>query len=135
MHFTDLALANSWLLYRQDNRERGTPRKGIMQFLQFRMEVAQAYLTKRDTDVEQVQEENAPISQQKGKRHQATPIPGVSVRTTAAAHLPEVVDLKNPMRCRVKGCSGKSCVQCVTCNVFLCLQSGRNCYAAFHTGK
>lgn len=32
-------------------------------FLEFRMTVAQAYLTKRDTDVEHVQEENAHLSQ------------------------------------------------------------------------
>lgn len=31
MHFTDLALANSWLLYRKDL----TPKKNIKQFLEF----------------------------------------------------------------------------------------------------
>ncbi|KAA0721343.1 hypothetical protein E1301_Tti019757 [Triplophysa tibetana] len=35
MHFTDVALANSWLLYRRDHTVRATPRKGIMQFLEF----------------------------------------------------------------------------------------------------
>lgn len=38
MHFTDVALANSWLLYHQDHTVRGTPRKAIMQFQEFRME-------------------------------------------------------------------------------------------------
>lgn len=134
MHFTDLALANSWLLYHQDNIERGTPRKGIMQFLEFRITVAQAYLTKCDTDVEHVLEDNAhPL--QHGKNHRVTPVPHVSVRTTRASHLPEMVNLKNPMRCREKGCSGKSRVRCMTCNVFLCLRTERNCFAAFHTGQ
>ncbi|KAK7926059.1 hypothetical protein WMY93_008369 [Mugilogobius chulae] len=47
MHFTDLALVNSWMLYRRDNLERGTPKKTIMTFLQFRMVVAQVFLSKR----------------------------------------------------------------------------------------
>ncbi|XP_063749777.1 piggyBac transposable element-derived protein 3-like [Eleginops maclovinus] len=45
MHFTDLALANSWILYRKDCQERGTPRKAFMQFLEFRMVVAQVFLS------------------------------------------------------------------------------------------
>ncbi|KAJ8277155.1 hypothetical protein GJAV_G00072040 [Gymnothorax javanicus] len=35
MHFTDLALANSWLLYRKDLTICGAPKKSIMQFLEF----------------------------------------------------------------------------------------------------
>lgn len=54
MHFTYLALANSWQLYHQDGNERGTLRKGIMQ-------------ARCDTDVEPVQVENAHLWQQ-GKK-------------------------------------------------------------------
>ncbi|KAG7494019.1 hypothetical protein JOB18_021211 [Solea senegalensis] len=131
MHFMDLALANSWLLYRRDNQENGTPRKGIMKFLEYRMDVAQVFLNKcKVTDAE---EERA-HRPEPGPRFRVTPIPNISVRTASAGHLPEVANLKNPMRCRLQGCTGKSRVHCLTCNVFLCLQSGRNCYEAFHTG-
>ncbi|TWW54301.1 hypothetical protein D4764_0194800 [Takifugu flavidus] len=44
MHFTDLALANSWLLYRKDLATCGAPRKSIMQFLEFRIDVARTFL-------------------------------------------------------------------------------------------
>uniref|UniRef100_A0A3Q3QJ73 PiggyBac transposable element-derived protein domain-containing protein n=1 Tax=Monopterus albus TaxID=43700 RepID=A0A3Q3QJ73_MONAL len=115
MHFLDLALANSWLLYRQDNTLCGTPKRDMMQFLQFRMTV------------------NAHPLQQ-GSRHQITPVPHVSIRTTSTKHLPEMVNLKNPMRCRQTGCSGKSRVRCMTCNMFLCLQTERNCFAIFQSG-
>ncbi|XP_045889736.1 piggyBac transposable element-derived protein 3 isoform X2 [Micropterus dolomieu] len=138
MHFTDLALANSWLLYRQDNIDIGTPRKGIMQFLEFRMTVAQAYLSKCNSDGQHVLLEHAHPSTtppQQGPRRQVTPVRHISSRTTSACHLPEMVNLRNPMRCREKGCSGKSRVRCVTCNVFLCLQTERNCFAAFHTAQ
>ncbi|KAM3836150.1 piggyBac transposable element-derived protein 3 [Diretmus argenteus] len=132
MHFMDLALANSWLLYRRDNQENGTPRKAIMKFLEFRMDVAQVFLNKRDVTDAEGESAHHP---QPGQRSRVTPVPHISERTTSAAHLPEVVNLKNPMRCRLQGCPGKSRVHCMTCDVFLCLQSGRNCYEAFHTGK
>ncbi|KAM3858926.1 piggyBac transposable element-derived protein 3-like [Diretmus argenteus] len=129
MHFMDLALANSWLLYRKDQRQRRVPEKRIMQFLEFRMEVARAYLAKQGCDeVKQEQEDDEPH-----KDRRFTPLPPVSVRIASAGHLPDMVDLKNPMRCRLKQCTGKSRVRCVTCNVFLCLQTSRNCYAAFHS--
>uniref|UniRef100_A0A8C1QN76 PiggyBac transposable element-derived protein domain-containing protein n=1 Tax=Cyprinus carpio TaxID=7962 RepID=A0A8C1QN76_CYPCA len=123
MHFMDLALANSWLLYRRDNQENGTPRKSIMKFLEFRMVVAQVFL----------KNENIHLPPP-GKKSQVATIPHISVRSSAA-HLPEMVALKNPMRCRAQGCTGKSHVRCMTCNVHLCLQSERNCFAAFHTGQ
>ena len=44
MHFIDLALANAWFQYRQDAASNGTPKKDIMQFLDFRVSVAQVYL-------------------------------------------------------------------------------------------
>ncbi|XP_048041390.1 piggyBac transposable element-derived protein 3-like isoform X1 [Megalobrama amblycephala] len=138
MHFMDLALANSWLLYRRDNQENGTPRKSIMKFLEFRMVVAQVFLSKCDVlhegaHVREEENENGHLPPP-GKKSRVAPIPHISVRSSAA-HLPEMVALKNPMRCRAQGCTGKSRVRCMTCNVHLCLQSERNCFAAFHTGQ
>lgn len=46
----------------------------IIQFLEFRMMVAQAYLSKCGTNVEDAQEENAHILQQ-GNKHQVTLVP------------------------------------------------------------
>ncbi|XP_013882896.1 piggyBac transposable element-derived protein 3 isoform X2 [Austrofundulus limnaeus] len=132
MHFTDLALVNSWLLYRRDQQDHGAPPKSIMRFLEFRMAVAQVFLNKRDLllHAEPGREEERPP--QSGRRSRVVPVPHVSIRTCSAAHLPEMADLKNPKRCRGQGCSGKSRVRCTKCNVFLCLQSERNCFAAFH---
>lgn len=134
MHFTDLALANSWLLYRKDLTVNGTPKKNIMQFLEFRMEVAMTFLAQRDNDNSDFSEqEDDPDVSVQGKKRPVKAVPHVSVHRRANAHLPEVVQLKNAARCRAKGCSGKTRVQCVTCKVFLCLQADRNCYKAFHT--
>ena len=137
MHFMDLVLVNSWLLYRRDNQENGTPRKAIMKFLEFRMVVSQVFLSKcdvlhKDACVAEVENEYGHLPPP-GKKSQVTPIPHVSVRSSAA-HLPEMVVLQNPMHYREQGCTGKSCVRCMTCFVHLCLQSERSCFAAFHNG-
>ena len=138
MHFTDLALVNSWVLYRRDNQENGTPKKAIMTFLEFRMVVAQVFLSKCDVLREgaliaEEDVENGDL-QPPARKSRVVPIPHISVRSNTA-HLPEMVALKNPMRCRAQSCTGKSRVRCTTCNVYLCLQSERNCFAAFHTSQ
>ncbi|XP_049453042.1 piggyBac transposable element-derived protein 3 [Epinephelus fuscoguttatus] len=136
MHFTDLALANSWILYRKDLTTCGAPKKSVMQFLEFRMEVARTVLAQHhsqesDADLSEVSEEEDNPKQ--GKKRPVPTVPHVSVRRRANAHLPEMISLKNAARCRAAGCTGRTRVRCVTCKVFLCLQTDRNCYTAFHT--
>lgn len=134
MHFTDVALANSWLLYRQDCKARGTPRSGIMQFLEFRMDVAKTFLAQHSNaqDDHSELEDNTHLSEPE-KRRPLMAVPHISVRKRSNGHLPEVVDLKNAARCRATGCSGRTRVRCATCKVYLCLQAARNCYTVFHT--
>ncbi|KAF3840286.1 hypothetical protein F7725_019003 [Dissostichus mawsoni] len=136
MHFTDLALANSWLLNRKDLAICAAPKKSIMQFLEFRTEMATTLLAQHhgqgsDADLSEQSEEEDNSNQ--GKKRPVTAVPHVSVRRRANAHLPEMISLKNAARCRVAGCTGRTRVRCVTCKVFLCLQGDRNCYTAFHT--
>ncbi|KAF3697416.1 Chimeric ERCC6-PGBD3 protein Chimeric CSB-PGBD3 protein [Channa argus] len=62
MHFTDLALANSWLLYCKDLSICGTPKNSIVQFLEFLMEVARTLLAQHhsqedDADLSELSEE------------------------------------------------------------------------------
>ncbi|GLD46308.1 piggyBac transposable element-derived protein 3-like protein [Lates japonicus] len=130
MHSTDLALANSWLLYRKDLTVCGAPKKSIMQFLEFRTEVARTLLAQHHS-----QEDDTSLSElsegedsKQGKKRMVTAVPHVSVRRRANAHLPEMISLKN-----AAGCTGRTRVHCTTCKVFLCLQADRNCYTAFHT--
>ena len=156
MHFTDLALANSWLLYRQDLTTRGAQRKNVMQFLEFRMDVAKTFLSHCGGGGDPSREAGGGAESSEGtecgegarrrrrssvaeedrgekRRRPVQELPHVSARRRANAHLPEVIGLKNAARCRAEGCSGKSRVQCSTCKVFLCLQTNRNCYSAFHS--
>ena len=136
MRFTDLALANSWLLYRKDLAICAAPKKSIMQFLEFRTEMATTLLAQHhgqgsDADLSEQSEEEDNSNQ--GKKRPVTAVPHVLVRRRANAHLPEMISLKKAARCRVAGCTRRTRVRCVTCKVFLCLQGDRNCYTAFHT--
>lgn len=89
MHFTDLALANSWLLYHKDLTECGTLKKNIMHFLEFRMEVATSFLAQHDNDNSEFSEDNEPDVPVQGKKHPVKPMPHISVCRRANAHLPE----------------------------------------------
>lgn len=44
MHFIDLAVVNSWILYKQDLKRRNTPAKNISQLLDFRITLAHELL-------------------------------------------------------------------------------------------
>ncbi|TWW69454.1 Homeodomain-interacting protein kinase 2 [Takifugu flavidus] len=110
MHFTDLALANSWLLYRKDLATCGAPRKSIMQFLEFRMDVARTFLAQHhsqeeDADSPELSEGDDDSSE--SKKRPVMAVPHVSVRRRANAHLPEMIQallkLKNldPEICNV----------------------------------
>ncbi|TWW55043.1 hypothetical protein D4764_09G0000920 [Takifugu flavidus] len=131
----DLALANSWLLYRKDLATCGAPRKSIMQFLEFRIDVARTFLAQHhsqedDADFPELSEGEDDSLERKKRPVMA--VPHVSVRRRANAHLPEMVNMKNAARCRAAGCTGRTRVRCVTCKVFLCLQTERNCFLEFH---
>jgi len=78
MHFTDLALANSWLVYCKDLTVCGTPKKSIMQLLEFRMEVAKTFLAQRDNGVP---EDDADLSEQR-KKCPVKAVRHVSIRRT-----------------------------------------------------
>jgi len=51
MHFVDLALVNAWFLYRQDMVARDARAKDIMQYLMFRMDVAETFMATVDTPI------------------------------------------------------------------------------------
>lgn len=135
MHFTDVALVNSWLLYHRDNHENGTPRKAIMKFLEFQMIVAQVFLKKcdvlhEDAFVADAENENGHLPPP-AKRSRVTPVPHFSVRFSTS-HLPEMVALKKTHALQSARLLWEIC-RCMTCTVCLCLQSERNCFAAFHS--
>ena len=134
MHFTDLALVNGWLQYRQDSRNRGVPAKDVKNFLQFRLDIASAYLvTKEDSNDEEDNDDDEDAPRPAAKRQRTVPIPSTHARYSGSKHLPFMEVVKYAMRCRMDGCKGKTKVKCVECGLFLCVTTERNCFYDFHT--
>lgn len=128
-HFFDLALVNSWILYRQDQKAQ---KAKAMQFLDFRISVAESLLSIDDKD-QSSDESDLDHGPSQAKRPRiSTSVPAMPQRTSGAKHLPIMENCKNSMRCRREGCKGKTKVRCFGCNVFLCLVADRQCFFKFH---
>ncbi|KAH9380006.1 hypothetical protein HPB48_006176 [Haemaphysalis longicornis] len=66
------------------------------------------------------------------KRTKVMAIPPNEVRLNMHGHFPEHVPLNSQMRCRNQGCSGKTRLRCIKCDLFLCLLN-RNWFVDFHS--
>lgn len=53
-------------------------------------------------------------------------------RYDQVSHIPEVDPNVGQTRCKLEGCSLKSRIRCIKCNVHLCLKQNRNCFKKFH---
>jgi len=130
MHFFNLALVNSWILYQWDTKVLKILRKDAHQFLAFKLDVAQIYLAAIDDKTVHSSGDMSDKEQSlPAKRHRTVEIPPAPQCTAAANHLPEMTDVMNLMRCRMHRCNAKSKVRAVCCNVVLCIMTAhRNCF-------
>lgn len=126
-HLFDLGIANAWILYRDDKKELGDRPKNIMKFLDFKITVAEHLLvnkgTRNVTDIT-----NIPSLVTRN-----TSSPRIPTTKRRLQHLPIMAsELKNSVRCKNKGCKGKTKVYCESCDLFLCFTGTTNCFREFH---
>lgn len=132
-HFIDLAICNSWILFRMICEEHKIPKKSVLSLLEFRMSVAEALLTanlvpasrKRGRPSKEV---SSPIMNAKSKPKCHRPC--IDSRFDQICHLPDNTGI--PQRCKLEGCTYKSTFTCEKCKVALCLKQERNCFRRFH---
>ena len=98
-----------------------------MSYLQFGIVFARAFMARYDREDNDDMEDEPPK-----KRCKLVAVKDLSIRKISVKQLPEMIECKHAMRCRRNGCSEKSRARCMACNVYLCLQSNRNCFAGFH---
>lgn len=114
MHMFDLSISNAWLCYRQCMVRSGARRKDILQYLDFRMTVAESWIASEDPlDISFSEDETDAMH---GKHRPVVPQPPEFVRTSGTKHLPKMIAQKNASRCRNNGCTGKTRVQSVRCS-------------------
>ncbi|CAK1592619.1 unnamed protein product [Parnassius mnemosyne] len=131
-HMLDLAISNSWLLYRDRQRTKGILSQKIEQFKEYKLNLGEKLITKNCPPLltEEVDSslENYLAPAHKKRRVDIKPLPAKKNRE--ALHLPEYTD--SQMRCRKEGCKMKSTVKCICSDIYLCLVKGRNCFAEFY---
>lgn len=133
-HFVDMAIVNSWLLYRRDSESLNIPKKKQRDLLSFRTSVAQA-LCMQGKDLSK-KKRGRPSSdlerdfERKRHRGPAKAIPAQEVRADAVGHWPVVESSRQ--RCKLPNCRGQTVIKCSKCNVHLCLNKNNNCFRDFH---
>ena len=127
-HLFDLAIANSWILYRDDRKKLGDRNKCIMKFLEFKIGVAELLLKDKN-------DQNSFTIPTLVTRNALTPRPltqSFSAKKNVQ-HFPAMAsNLKNSVRCKNHGCKQKTKIFCESCDVFLCLTGIKNCFKEFH---
>lgn len=135
-HCFDLAVANSWLLYRSDAITKNKPAKEIEQLRTYKLRLGQKMIEENDVSSDEDsngdnESEGELQPKHKKRRVEICPIPSTTRRTQKAAHLPIMTEKQS--RCRLVGCNKKSRTKCCKCNIYFCLTINRNCYYQFHT--
>lgn len=131
-HMIDLAIVNSWIKYRKDNRAQGIRNHKILQLREFKLEVGERMILETTYHVEEENEtEEVDVDTRKRGRPPIVPVPPMAKRLHAANHLPDMGTQQK--RCRNKACGKKTVVICIYCNMPLCLTPKRNCFVDFHS--
>lgn len=133
-HFVDMAIVNSWFLYRRDCESLGVPRRKRKNLLAFRASIAQAVCMEGKDPMRR--KRGRPSSdvdgqfEMKKRRGLAKAIPPQEIRSDAVGHWPVVENGRQ--RCKLPNCKGQTVYKCAKCNVHLCLNKVNNCFCEFH---
>ncbi|XP_064097533.1 piggyBac transposable element-derived protein 4-like [Macrobrachium nipponense] len=138
LHFLDVATSNAWMEYKVSCGE-------LKKYLDFKMSLAiqlidgalwsNAGQQQGPSDNHDEEDEpNCSAEMPVEKRQRSQPLPSKDFRTNEAKHMPLALPPNSEFkRCRNPGCMEKCRIMCSSCEVFLCLTSGRNCFIAFHS--
>lgn len=130
-HMFDLAITNSWFVYRQECVRNGVARKNTMQLQEFKMVLGHYFIEANDVSSDSSETDDGVLEPKHKKRKVAiVPLPSKIRRTQKSDHMPIKTSVQN--RCRLPGCKQKSRTKCSKCKIYLCNTLYRNCYQTFH---
>jgi hypothetical protein len=142
----DLMIINSWIIMkaRSGADSYGITSNGSFRLFHFKLGIAKFLLKKPKiqqlqlhpvnsiSDANESDEENEPPPK---KIREAASSVSHLMRYDGSDHWPIFVSALNNTRCKNEKCSGKTYWKCSKCNVHLCLNSNKNCFTQYHTGK
>jgi hypothetical protein len=144
-HLIDLAVVNSWLEYVEICKAQNMRQKNIVDSFTFRLDIAETLIMSEDTprrrgrprslpsSEEEESDEEDSVAENRRKRKLKFRRPCSAVKKDSFAHWPEKFAAQN--RCKNAPCIMKTRFMCTKCNVPLCLEESRNCFAQFHKPK
>lgn len=132
-HMLDMAIVNSWLLYKRDAKQLKLPNKDILPLALFKLEVADALIKRgKPTTAKRGRPSSSSLENEPKKkpRGQQSSIYNV-IRFDKIDHFPALGEKRN--RCKNKNCNGKTRYMCQKCNVYLCITPKEPiCFTNFH---
>lgn len=134
-HLLDVAIINSWVLYKSVETKKGLEPGKLMNLAEFRTELADVLCTYGDVSPPtRGRPSNSSIvaaGPQAKRKKGCQVLPAVDVRRDNIGH--NQVKTESRMRCMRPGCKLQSFIKCTKCNVFLCSKKGNDCFNLFHT--
>lgn len=131
-HLLDLAVINSWVLFKKNMTAKGTPKKLLPNLGEFRNELANALCNVGISNGNKRGRPSNSCLEEQAKKHRgpANPLPCKDVRLDGIAHWPI---FSKRLRCKFPQCKGTIQWACLKCNISLCLKGTNNCFTDFHT--
>ena len=125
IHFFDVVAVNAWIQFRKDQTRQGESRKHKLEFLSFKIRLAEALMAEDGSNSSDESSSDEPAAK-------CVPLPAEPFRVVSAKYLLRAVNIKNHTNCHHPNCSARTCVKCIECNLFLCVLPERNCFEDFH---
>ena len=119
----DFAIAASWVENRQHQTALQTPKKEILDLLNFQIEVEEYLMHQNEepTTSDYEPEDEPPLKKHRGRE----PHPSDHLRKKGVLHMQEIPISAKKNRCKLPGCTANSTkIRCSTCKVYLCLVEG-----------
>ncbi|CAG5020284.1 unnamed protein product [Parnassius apollo] len=132
-HLFDLAVINSWIIYKNNAKKENVAKKNILNLGEFRNELAYVLCNSGTNENKRGRPSSSSLEQElqaKKKRLQSKPIPPLDIRMDGLGHWP---DVGVSLRCKYPHCTGYTTISCAKCGINLCLNKNNNCFTKFHT--
>lgn len=133
-HLIDLAVVNSWMLYRRDGEALNL--KKLNPLYEFKVKLANSLMLAGKTVTRERGRPSIPVEnafrKKKSLGRATKSIPEKDVRKDNIGHFPASSGKR--AKCKLPGCNGKIQMYCIKCKVHLCCDTKRNCFLSFHTG-